>query len=146
MKRVLGISSIVIMVVFAAVALYAGTAVQDVVTMNNKAYSAHKKGIVEFSHKKHTGEYKATCGECHHDANNKPLELKAGDSVQNCIECHKNTAAKPKGKKLSKKDKLEYHAEAIHYNCKGCHKEFNKKNKTKAAPTTCGKCHPKTKK
>ena len=45
--------------------------------------------------------------------------------------------------KLSKKEKLDYHAEAMHYNCKDCHKAHNKKTKTKDAPITCTKCHPK---
>jgi NAD-dependent SIR2 family protein deacetylase len=40
--------------------------------------------------------------------------------------------------------KLEWHAEAIHDNCKDCHKKFNKENKPeKKAPTTCVQCHPK---
>ena len=130
---------------FLAAGIYAGTTVQDVIKMENKAYAKHKKGIVEFSHKKHATDYKAGCGECHHDKDGKPLTLKEGDDVQNCLECHKETGEKPKGAKLSKADKLKYHYEAIHDNCKGCHSEFNKKNNTKAAPTTCTKCHPKTK-
>ena len=82
----------------------------------------------------------------------KPLtELKDGDDVQKCIECHKTPGEAPKGKKakkkLSKKEKIaQYHAEAVHANCRGCHKDFNKKYKPKKAPTTCAKCHPKTKK
>jgi hypothetical protein len=134
-------------VLFAVASLYAGTEVQDVIKMENKAYSEHKKGIVEFTHKKHVEEYKATCGECHHNDKGEPLkDLKMGDNVQNCIECHKKPSEKPKGKdapKLSRKEELEYHAEALHENCKGCHSEYNKKNDTKAAPTSCSKCHPK---
>ncbi|MDO9566218.1 MAG: cytochrome c3 family protein [Candidatus Desulfaltia sp.] len=134
-----------IAVLFAATVIYAGTTVPDVVKMENKAY-AHKKGIVSFTHKKHTTDYKAGCGDCHHDASNKPLVLKAGDNVQGCIECHKLPGEAPKGKdapKLDKKQKLEYHAEAIHNNCKDCHKASNTKTGTTAAPTTCAKCHPK---
>jgi cytochrome c553 len=100
---------------FFATGIYAGTVVQDVIKMDNKAYAKHKKSIVMFSHKKHIEEYKAGCGECHHDADNKPLDnLKAGDDVQNCIECHKIASERPKGKdapKLTKKQRLEYHAE-----------------------------------
>ncbi|MCP4107762.1 MAG: cytochrome c3 family protein [Desulfobacteraceae bacterium] len=127
--------------------------------MDNKAYEKHKKGIVQFTHKKHAEDYakanpdfyKNGCGECHHNEKNEPLkDLKMGDDVKNCMECHKKAAEAPKGKKapkkLSKEQKREYHANAIHDNCKGCHKTFNKKKKTKAAPTTCAKCHPKTKK
>ena len=120
---------------------------KDVIKMENKAYKTHTKGIIEFSHAKHVDEYKAGCGDCHHDDKNKPLtKLKKGDEVQSCIECHPKPGEKPKGKdapKLSKKEELQYHAEALHGNCKGCHSDYNKKNKTKAAPTSCTKCHPK---
>jgi hypothetical protein len=135
---------------FLAGGIMAGTKVADVIKMENKAYKEHTKGIVEFTHKKHVEEYKAECGDCHHDDKGKPLtDLKMGDDVQGCIECHKIPSERPKGKdapKLSKKERLEYHAEALHYNCKDCHRAYNKENNTKAAPTTCTKCHPKTKK
>jgi hypothetical protein len=59
----------------------------------------------------------------------------------------KDVKAKWKKKKVKKaeKNKLsrQWHAEALHDNCRDCHKKHNKKNKTKAAPTTCVKCHPK---
>jgi hypothetical protein len=139
--------------------IYAGKEVKDEIKLENKAYDKHTKGIVTFTHKKHTKEYaekhpelyKRGCGECHHDKDNKPLSnLKEGDDVQNCIECHK----KPeyiKGKEakgLTKEQKREYHANALHDNCKGCHKDYNKKMKLKskdkgAAPVTCKQCHPK---
>ena len=153
---------------FLGAGLYAGTKMPDVVKMENKAYKKHKKSIVEFHHKKHQEDYakkhpalyKAGCGECHHDADNKPLSsLKAGDNVRGCIECHKTPGEMPSAEKkemraakLSKKEqktkKLAYHAEAIHYNCKDCHKRYNKKNKLKSkdegyAPTSCNKCHVK---
>lgn len=125
----------------------AGTTVPGVIKMDTKGYTEHTKGIVEFNHKKHVEEYKNTCGECHHDKDGKPLaNLKAGDNVQGCIECHKIPGEKPKGKdapKLTEKEVLQYHAEAMHQNCQGCHKEYNKKNNTNTAPTTCVKCHPK---
>ena len=154
----------------AAGLLYAGTEVKEIIKMDNKAYAKHKKGIVTFSHAKHQTEYakkhpdlyKKGCGECHHDKDNKPLtELKEGDEVKNCIECHKKPGEMPKAeKKKMKKEKvskaekkskkLAYHAEALHYNCRGCHKSYNKKikkmdPKPEKAPTTCKKCHPKTK-
>ncbi len=131
---------------------YAGTEVPDVIKMENKVYKAHKKAIVFFSHKIHIDEYKVGCGECHHDDKGKTLDnLKMGDDVQNCVECHKIPGERPKGKgtpKLTKKERLDYHAEAIHYNCKDCHKTFNKKKGLKAksegaAPVSCKQCHPK---
>jgi len=131
--------------IFGTVA-YAGC--PDMIKMDNPAYSTHKKGIVDFSHKKHYTDYKIGCGECHHDAAGKPIEgLKEGDPVQSCIECHKKPAkAKAKkGEKLTAQQKLEYHADAVHQNCIDCHKDFNNKSGTKAAPTSCSKCHPKKK-
>lgn len=139
---------------FLTTSLYAGAEVADVIKMEDKAYETHKKGIVRFTHKNHAEEYKIGCGECHHDENNKPLDnLSECDKVQKCIECHKKPAM-IKGKEakgLTKEQKREYHANAIHDNCKTCHKKFNKekglKSKDKgAAPTTCKACHPKIEK
>jgi hypothetical protein len=135
-------------VLFIAGSIIAGTTVDDVIKMQNKAYSEHKKGIVEFTHKKHAEDYEISCGDCHHDDQGKPLDLKEGDDVQGCIECHSKPGEKPKGKdapKLTKQEALEYHAEAIHSNCRDCHRAYNKEHETKAAPTTCTGCHPKTK-
>ncbi|MFH1322823.1 MAG: cytochrome c3 family protein, partial [Methanobacteriota archaeon] len=126
---------------------YDGNIIDDIISMKNKAYSSHTKGIVKFSHKRHSAEYKADCGECHHDANGQPLTgMKMGDEVRNCIECHNKAGLSPKGKdapKLSKKEKMAYHAEAIHENCKCCHVNTNKKSGKKTAPTSCSYCHPK---
>ena len=119
----------------------------DVITMKNPAYPEHKKGIVLFTHKKHIEDYEISCGQCHHDKDGTPLNyLKENDKVDPCISCHAKPgqAPRPKDKKkLSQEEKLEYHAEALHENCIKCHKEHNKQNDTKAAPSTCSKCHPK---
>ncbi len=119
----------------------------NVITMQSPAYPEHKKGIVLFPHKKHNEEYKIACGQCHHDKEGKPLEnLEENDKVDACLSCHTKLgqAPRPKNKKkLTKTEKLEYHAEAIHENCIACHKEYNKGNNTKEAPTSCRKCHPK---
>jgi len=150
---------------FIAAGIYAKT-VPDVIELKDPAYKEHKKGVVHFEHGKHQKEYaekypefyKNGCGDCHHDKDNKPLSnLKEGDPVQKCIECHKIPSEVPKKLKKEwrekkvkkaeqKKKKLEYHAEALHMNCRDCHKAFNKKYKPKKAPTTCAKCHPKKKK
>lgn len=157
---VLAIAAILFLV---AGAIQAGTDVEDIIELNSPEYESRKKGSVQFSHKKHMEDYaekapelnEGGCGACHHDDQGKPLaSLKMGDEVQRCIECHKEPGefprkkGKKKGarKKVSKAEKLEYHAEALHGNCRDCHKAFNKKTKTKAAPTTCTKCHQKKKK
>ena len=165
-RKFLKISATVgIAILFVVAGIYAKT-VPDMIKLQDPAYEKHKKGIVEFSHGKHQKDYaeqypdlyKRGCGECHHNEKNEPLtELKEGDDVQRCIECHKIPGEVPKDlKKKWKKDKvkkadqkkikLEYHAEAYHENCRVCHKSFNKKYKPKKAPTTCTKCHPKKKK
>ncbi|KPA09520.1 cytochrome c, class III family protein [Candidatus Magnetomorum sp. HK-1] len=118
------------------------TEVADVIMMENPAYAKHKKGIVKFTHKAHVEDYEISCGDCHHDSKGKPLDLKMGDPVQNCIACHPKPSKKTKDAK-TKEQILEFHAEAVHMNCIGCHKDYNKKNNTKAAPAGCGKCHPK---
>jgi len=158
-------------VLFVAAGLYAGTEVKDEIPMNNKAYKNHKESILVFTHKKHMTEYAEKypelypngCGDCHHeeteDGKIVPLkDLKEGDDVKNCIECHKKaayiTTKERKKKKLKKKDVIkEYHANAMHDNCQGCHKKYNKKMKLKSkdkgyAPTKakCKMCHPKKKK
>lgn len=151
-------------VLFFAAGIYAKK-VADVIPLEDPAYKEHTKGVVQFSHGKHQKEYaeqypdlyKNGCGECHHDKDGKPLaSLKEGDDVQKCIECHKKPGEVPKevkqewkAKKVKKKEKdkmaREWHAEAIHDNCRACHKAHNKKTKTKDAPTTCAACHPKEK-
>ena len=158
-KKHLIISVIIgVVILFVSAGIYAKSA-PDVIPLQDPAYKEHKKGVVQFHHKKHFETYSKEfpdlyankCGECHHDDKGKALTgLKDGDDVKKCIECHKIPGEAPKGKdakKLSKKEKIkEYHAEALHENCKGCHKTFNKKYKPKKAPTTCTKCNAKTKK
>ncbi len=170
-KKHLLVSVIITTAVLCVAAGIYAKAVPDVIELKDPAYKKHKKGVVHFEHKKHQDDYakqypeyyKNGCGECHHDEDNKPLSnLKEGDEVQKCIECHKIAAEIPKkDKKALKKDFkakkiseeelnskiLEYHAEALHENCRVCHKNYNKKYKPKKkAPTTCAKCHPKKKK
>lgn len=128
---------------FAAVGIYAAT-VQDVIQM--EAPYPHTKGAVTFTHKKHVDDYKIGCGDCHHDDQGKPLaNLKEGDPVKKCFDCH-SKPGEIKGKEakgLSDKEKRAYHANAVHDNCVDCHKKFNKEKKEKIAPQACKDCHPK---
>ncbi len=145
----------VLATVFVAAGLFASSTA-DVIKMENPAYAKHKKGVVMFTHTKHYKDYGAGCGECHHDKDGKALDgLKEGDAVDSCIACHKIASEMPKAEKKALKGKskaekkaakMVYHAEAIHDNCKGCHKAWNKKNGKKGkdgAPTSCATCHPK---
>ena len=138
---VVGIASL-----FIVTGIYAGTECPDIIKMDNPAYSKHTKSIVTFSHKRHFEGYKVPCGDCHHDDSGQPrADLKVGDEVEGCIDCHGKPGRAPKVKKgepkLSKSEKLEYHAEALHINCKECHKKEKKAGKK--SPTACGECHPK---
>ncbi len=121
-------------------------AVSDVIEMKNtEAFTKHKMGICMFSHAKHAAAapdgYGIACGECHHDKDGKPLELKEGDSVQGCMECHEEAGKPKKEKGMSKEDwaamQLEYYYGALHANCIDCHKEGG------AGPVKCAECHPK---
>ena len=151
-KSFLATAAMVIVTAFIASGIYAGTNIQKVINLKTANYAKHTKKIVTFNHGKHQKEYqekypelyKSSCGECHHDQNNKPRkDLKAGMEVKRCIECHKKPdyVKGKKAKALSDKEKREYHANAMHENCEGCHKVVNKMSKKKTAPTTCKKCH-----
>ena len=139
--------------------------VPDVIRMENPAYEEHKRGIVEFTHKAHSEEYAEQnpelyehgCGTCHHDDQGEPLtDLAAGDPVDLCIDCHDKPGEMPRDVKKElraeglsrdemKSRELEYHAEALHESCIGCHRDFKKQTRSRAAPTTCSKCHPRDK-
>ena len=139
------LSVLLVLSLLSAAAIYAA-AMQDVIKMD--APYPHKKGIVSFTHLKHVKDYKIACGECHHDDKGQPLtNLKEGDTVKKCFECH-NKPGEIKGKEakgLSDKEKRAYHANAMHENCVDCHKKFNKEKGSKVAPQTCKECHPKEK-
>jgi len=125
-----------------ATIIYAGTTFPIIAPMNEPSY-AHNKKIVQFTHKKHVSAYKLKCGECHHDKEGKPVTLKHGDNVDRCVKCH-SKPGEIKGKKakgMSKSEKRSYHANALHDNCRGCHKELKKSGKNPNAPTSCNKCH-----
>lgn len=147
-KRSLGVMAVIALAasLFGGGMLYAGTTAPAEITM--QAAYEHTKEAVTFTHDKHIKEHKIACGECHHDDKGKPLDLKEGDNVKSCFECH-NKPGELKGKEakgLSKEEKLAYHANALHENCIGCHRQYNKENKTKAAPNKCTDCHPKKEK
>jgi hypothetical protein len=143
-------SLIVLAVAAAAVAfLFAGVyATQEApenIVMESKVFGKHKKGLVTFTHKKHSADYKIPCADCHHVYKDGKNVWKEGDEVQKCAACHSEAKA-PTGKdapKLSKAEKIEkYYYSAIHENCMGCHKDLKKEGKP-TGPTSCKDCHPK---
>ena len=124
--------------------LLAGDAGPDTVTIESKLWEAPKYQPVQFTHKKHTVDYKIQCTECHHIYKGGQNVWKQGDPVQKCDACH--TCAKT-GKALKdatpEEQKLSlfnaYHGSKG--NCVGCHKDIKKKDPAKNAPTSCTGCH-----
>lgn len=145
MKRKFFLISVAALVAmaFTAVGIHAGTKYPEKIEMKTtKIFPKHKMGIVVFDHKKHEAAkpdgYALKCGECHHDKDNKPLnDLKPGDELKLCSDCHKEAGnASPKAfKKPTQKDLKKYYV-AIHANCINCHATLKK------GPTKCAQCHP----
>ncbi len=150
-NKVKTIALIIFAMAFLSHFVWAGTKVNDTFNIQTKEINKRKKGqpkfkLVEFTHKKHIQDYNISCGDCHHNNKNKPLDLKLGDEVQRCVECH----TKLKKDKKNKKDIMVLE-NAMHGNCISCHKKSNiktgdPKGKKGPAPTSCGKCHISTKK
>lgn len=118
----------------------------EVIDIQAKLWSEHTKGPVNFHHKKHQEEYKIKCDQCHHVYKDGKNTWKEGDKVQKCEECHNEPTIKGEKKLSADKQKLNLKI-AFHENCQGCHKEMKKKDKAKYGkiPTTCIKCHTKSK-
>lgn len=133
---------------FAVQSVFAGSKVKNTFEVKTEEIKKRKKGppkykLVTFTHKKHSTDYKISCGECHHDKDGNPLTLKEGDDVKRCVACH----TKLKKDKKNKKDIMVLE-NAMHENCITCHKEFNKKagdpkGMKGPAPASCNKCHQK---
>ena len=154
--------TVAVMLIYAAVT-HAGNQIADEIRLENKAYANHKEAVIVFKHRKHQTEYqkknpglfRSQCGECHHEkknenTNNPLVNLKEGDEVKNCIECHKKAdyVKGEKAKGLSDVEKRQYQANAMHDNCKACHREYNQQKGLKPkdkgyAPVTCKSCHSK---
>ncbi len=101
-KKVIILVVTSVLATFFAAVLFAGTTVQDTFKMESKEYKKRTYNAAPLSHKKHVEEYKISCGECHHNEKAEPLnDLKPGDNVQRCIECHKIPSKKPKKTKLT---------------------------------------------
>jgi cytochrome c553 len=122
----------------------------DTIEILAKLWTKHTKGPVKLEHKKHNEEYKIKCTECHHvydEKDKKKNTWKEGDKVKKCMECHNEATIK--GEKKLPKDKQALNLKlAYHNNCQGCHKKLKKEDKEKYSkiPTTCIKCHTKSKK
>jgi hypothetical protein len=136
-KKILFLSAVTISVaLFAGVGILVATDAPGEFKIKSDAFTKYKKGPVQFTHKKHSVDYKIACTECHHVYKEGKNVFKEGDPVQKCSACHDAVKSKGKVKKLM----LAYHR-----NCQGCHKQLEKAGK-KAGPTKkCNDCHEKKK-
>lgn len=166
-KLKIPVTALVFLFVLGADNVWAETLAKNVIEMGNKTHGiqgespetftaecrkCHMEYIVTFPHKKHIEEYKIGCGDCHHDEKGTPMtHLEIGDDVKKCIACHPKPGLQPEEKgisKLTRQEKLAYHAEAMHENCMGCHNKsydkeegLNVKNQG-GMPENCTQCHP----
>ena len=118
----------------------------DVITMESKVYPKHTKKLVTWPHKKHADHKDIGCADCHHVFKDGKNTWKEGDPVQKCEECHSEPAQPKDDKtKMSKAEKIKkYHKDAIHENCKGCHKKMIDKESEMGMKLLkgCKGCHP----
>jgi len=141
--------------------LQATDTVTDELLLKSDAYREHTKAPVKFKHRMHAEVlvqkypemFKNKCGECHHDNQGKPLSrLDYGEQIETCIACHSKPGEMPPAEKRELRDRglsrqeiktreLEYHAEAMHEKCRGCHRKARKEVGTRKPPITCSKCH-----
>lgn len=96
------------------------------------------KKSAKFSHPTHVN-LGVSCGQCHHDAENKPLTdtdisiMENGNQLR-CGSCHNQDFADAK---------LQTQKAVFHARCKECHKQGVE---GKQGPTKCTGCHIKAKK
>jgi hypothetical protein len=102
---------------------------KDITLESKDVFKERKKAPVVFSHPKHK---ELKCTQCHHEYKEGKNVWQQGQEVKKCGTCHK----------LEKQDKVVKLEKAMHEQCQGCHKKL-KKEKKKAGPTACTKCHPK---
>lgn len=119
--------------------------VPETIVIESSLWPNPTKGLVTFSHQKHSTDYKVACTECHHKYENGTNVWKEGDPVKKCDECHTEPTIK-REKKLPEDQKKLNLKLAFHNNCVGCHKAYKKEHKGSKPPTSCSKCHPKKKK
>jgi len=118
------------------------TEAPEVVKIFDAKWEKHTKCPVEFSHKKHTTDYKIGCTECHHVIKDGQNVWKQGDPACPCSSCHTELTIQGE-KKLSEADQKLNLKLAFHDNCTECHKKEKAKNANTTAPVTCTGCHAK---
>ena len=108
----------------------------DIITLDYKNYEKERKAPVQFTHRKHAGEYKIFCWECHHDYKDGKNIYSAWGKTQKCNDCHDPVEKQEKAMKLQT---------SFHLSCKNCHEERAIYKKEPRAYRKCVKCHEKKK-
>ncbi len=108
----------------------------DIITLDYKNYEKDRKAPVQFTHRKHAGEYKIFCWECHHDYKDGKNIYSAWGTTQKCNDCHDPLEKQKKAMKLQT---------SFHLSCKSCHEERAIYDKEPRAYRKCVKCHEKKK-
>ncbi|SPF40904.1 Cytochrome c, class III [Syntrophobacter sp. SbD1] len=144
MKKRKLVSCLAIAVVFmfsAALLAMAAQQVPETITIKPPIWSTLTKTPVEFSHKKHSAEYKIACDQCHHVIKDGKNIWKEGDEVQKCEKCHTEATTQGEMKLPPDQKKLNLKM-AFHNRCQNCHKKVKAEKPESKAPTTCAGCHP----
>lgn len=120
-----------VLTAFLSVGLLAGLSMAvdepDTIKIYMDGFGEHKKGPVEFTHKKHTTDHGVKCADCHHVYQDGQNTWKEGDPVEKCEKCHDFE---------KKQDKAANLKNAFHANCKECHKSLGK-----GPFKQCNECH-----
>lgn len=112
------------------------TAAGEGVKLPEAEITIEGKKPARFDHNKHLALEGVNCGQCHHDAEHKPLDAEAiaglsQDRQLACISCHNGDFAD---------EKLQTAKSVFHARCKECHKAGVGDKK---GPTKCNDCHIK---
>jgi hypothetical protein len=138
MRKILVALGIIALGAMWAVSDSLATDIPDEITMNSKIYEKHRKSLVTWGHSEHADDFALDCTECHHIFKGGENVWKEGDPVKKCDACHKDPK-KPRGKGLTKAQKVGSYYWAIHKKCRGCHQEQG------SGPIACNHCHPRQK-
>ncbi len=144
MKKRKFVSCLAITALFMFSAVFLGLAAQQApekITLKPSIWPTETKTPVEFSHKKHSAEYKVACDQCHHVMKDGKNVWKEGDEVKKCETCHTEATTQGEMKLPPDQKKLNLKI-AFHTKCQTCHKKAKAEKPDSKAPTTCTGCHP----
>ena len=143
-RRLVSCMAISALVFSAALLALAAQQPPEEITIKPSIWSNLTKTSVQFTHKKHSTEYKAACNECHHVWKDGKNVWKEGDEVQTCDKCHTEPTTQGEMKLSPDQKKLNLKF-AFHTQCWNCHRKLKKENPASKGPIVCSGCHPGSK-